>query len=172
MTMPAIAPPLSPPPPVEASGGGSWMPSVPTGGRNGTVAVGMVVMVAPPELVGLDGGVGEGPTVGSKGELPASTHWLSYSDLHACAAVQQMEPQADSPRLSWHCIWLPVVGAAISLLPTDVTVTRSVRTYVVVNVSHWPSTARGCSEEPASRQTAWLLAFVEQVCDALQHSWP
>ncbi|KAL7355217.1 hypothetical protein ACKS0A_11832 [Histoplasma ohiense] len=134
MTMPAMAPPLSPPPPFEASGGGSRTPSVPTGGRKGTVAVGAVVMVAPPELVGLEGGVGDGPTEGSKGELPASMHWPSY--LHACAAVQQMVPQADSPRLSWHWIWLRDVGAETNLLPTEVTVTRSVRTKVVVNVSH------------------------------------
>jgi hypothetical protein len=68
MTIPAIAPPLSPPPLPTMGGTG---PSVPTAGMNGTVAD--AVTVTPRVLVGLKGAVGAGPAV-SIGDPPASTH--------------------------------------------------------------------------------------------------
>lgn len=129
MTMPAIAPPDNPPllpppppspPPVMGAAVPVALPLGPTGGMKGTVGDG-----APEDAVfdGCGEPDPEGPGGGvSMGELPDSTQWPG--DLHACAALQQMFPQADSPREFSHLAssLFRDVGAESCLLPVEVTV--------------------------------------------------
>ena len=134
ITIPAIAPPLKPPLPVVIPI--MLLPSVPTAGIYAMVVVGdmVAVTVAPPELVGREGGVADGPEIDSKGELPDLTHFPLRS--HASAAEQQIFPHGLSPSDDLQSAESVEVGEETGLLPVEVTVTRSVSTYVVVKYSH------------------------------------
>lgn len=162
-TIPAIAPPLKPPLPVVIPT--MLFPSVPTAGIYAIVVVGdtVDVTVAPSVLVGREGGVGDGPVIESKGELPDLTHFPSR--LHASAAEQQISPHGVCPSEDLQSGESVEVGEETALLPVEVTVTRSVSTYVVVKYSHWPES----SEEPALH-TAWPLESVVHTWEDEQHS--
>jgi hypothetical protein len=170
MTIPAMAPPLRPPPEDDAWTPIRELPSVPTGGMKGTVAVAVPVemTVTPVLLVGLRGGfaVAAGnPLL----ELPSSTHLLVLGSQLCPTVQQELLPHCDSPSDTWHVTRFPDVGLGRRLLHVEVMVVRSVCTYVVVNTWYWPPPFV-CAAAPAWH-TASLFAFVEHTWPAVQQAW-
>lgn len=156
MTMPAMAPPLSP------SSSGALTPtmaapSVPTGVSNGCVVVAEAVAVTVLALVPLTGGVAV--AVAQMEELPMM-HW---SLEQTYAAPQQVLPHIVSPSSALQLPEPPppvAVGfeARVLHVEVNVEVSVSVTTQVVVWYSHPPS-----SLPPPSLQTAWPLPSVLHV---------